>query len=377
MLARLFAALLLVSATLLPGCTSDKVPATAPTPPPAPEPTVELLPELDYDYDERYGWAALQKAVQIHVVLPFGTPVPADTSQVVVCFEVRNWGSVAEAQVVRGLSPAVDSAVLAAVQQLHFRTSGFPEGRGYTLTIPGPGAASSAQRREATTRWLRTAVRRPGEADTTFVQRVLPLSYLPLENNDLQALAWRPSPYGRQLVFTTRRLQPCYDGNGCRDWYGTDVFVLDPFRPHTYAVQVLHLANIGDLNGQMAAAFVADANADGHPDLLTLLTYSQSVAGPGHMNYYRIEVLRTAGLDGAGRPRYRLDETPYPYLEYRQDETPGPYPEEDFTPATVRRALSRHWRKRRQPAAPPQDSAATQPAPKAGAASPQEDDPGQ
>jgi hypothetical protein len=218
----------------------------------------------------------------------------------------------------------------------------------YTLVVPAPGAASAAQRREATTRWQRTAVRLPGEADTTFVQRVLPISYpLPASYGDLQALACRPSPYGRQLVFTRSVLSPTmsYSSYG---WRNTEVFVLDPYQPHTYAVQRFFLGNIGDLPDQSVAPFVADVNADGHPDLVALITYSQSEDG-GHMNYYRVEVWHTNKLDKAGRPRYRLDETSYPYLEYRQDETPGPYPGE-FTPATVRRALARHRRQLRRPA---------------------------
>ncbi|MBF9224081.1 hypothetical protein [Hymenobacter ruricola] len=367
--------LLLLAAALCFGCSHpDKAPTAAALPPPPPESFVELLPELDYGYAERYGWAALRQAVQTQIVLPFGTPVPADTSRVVVCFEVRNWGSIAEAQVVRGLSPAVDSAVLAAVHQLHFRTSGVPEGRGYTLVIPAPGAASPAQRREATTRWQRTAVRRPGEADTAFVRRVLPLSYPWYEPNALQSLAWRASPYGRQLVFAKSVIDPStpYTSYGWRD---TEVFVLDPYRPHTYAVQRFHLENIGDLPDQSAIPFVADVNADGRPDLVTLVTYSQSEDG-GHMDYYRVEVLHTAGQDKAGRPRYRFDKTPYPYLEYRQDETPGPRPAE-FTPATVRRALARHWRRTRPVAAPLRDSATTPATPKARGTSPQKDSTGQ
>ncbi|MGI4968843.1 MAG: hypothetical protein ACRYGH_07820 [Janthinobacterium lividum] len=127
------------------------------------------------------------------------------------------------------------------------------------------------------------------------------------------------------------------------------MFVLDPFGPRIYAVQRFLLGNMGDLPDQSATPFVADVNADGRPDLVALITYSQSVSGgegmpPGHMNYYRVQVWRTAGLDAAGRPRYREYETPYPYLEYKQDETPGPYPRQEFTPATERRALTRHQR---------------------------------
>jgi hypothetical protein len=251
---------------------------------------------------------------------------------------------------VRGMSRAADSAVLSAVSQLWFNNGPgyYASPERYTLVVPAPGAASASQRREATTRYQRTAVRLPGEADTTFVQRVLPASYSSVEYGDLKALAWRSSSYGRQLVFTQSVPDPDV-ANGSYGWYNTDLFVLDPYAPHTYAVQQFHLHNQGDLNSQSVTPFVADVNHDGHPDLVALITYSQSVSGgedmpPGHYNYYRVQVWRTAGLDAAGRPRYREDETPYPYLEYKQDETPGPYPEE-FTPATVRRLLARHWRR--------------------------------
>jgi hypothetical protein len=62
--------------------------------------------------------AAVLAEVQRRVVLPFDTPVPAPDSRVVVGFEVG--GMVKKQWLVRGLSRAADSAVLAAVQQLWF-----------------------------------------------------------------------------------------------------------------------------------------------------------------------------------------------------------------------------------------------------------------
>ena len=360
---------LLLAAPLLPGCTPDKGPATA-APPIAvalAPPPAEILPEL---YGGG-GQAGVLKEVQQRIVLPFGTPLPAASSRVVVRFEVSNLGSVEEAHIVRGLSPVVDSAVLAAVRQLSFHTS---SSASYPLTVPAPGAASPAQRREATTRWQRTAVRRPGEADTAFVRRVLPISYFSGDIDDLQALVWRPSRYGRQLVFTSSVIDPV---GPIRGWQTVDMFVLDPYQENTYAVQRMHFGNMGDVPGQSAQPFLADVNGDGRPDLVVLLTYDQSADGGGHMSYYRVEVWHTAGLDKAGRPRYREDETPYPYLEYRQDETPGPHPDK-FTPATVRRLLARHRRQLRQRvSAPLPDSAVTDTTKKARATSPQESGPGQ
>jgi len=370
------ASLVLGAAALLAGCTSpDKAPPTAapPNPPPA-----EWEPILERPYGAS-GWAAVLAEVQRTLVLPLGTPVPAPDSRVVVGFEVGG-GMVMKQWIIRSLSPAADSAVLAAVSLLDFKN-----GPGYhqpsvtcTLVVPAPGATSASQHREASTRWQRTAVRLPGEADSTFVKRVLPVSYPSAEYGDLQALTCRPSPYGPQLVFTQSVNDPnmAYSSYG---WHNTDVFVLDPYRPHTYAVQQFRLHNGGDLPDQSVEPFVADVNADGHPDLVTLVTYSQSVSGgegmpPGHMDYYRVEVWHTSGLDAAGRPRYRPDETPYPYLEYRQDETPGPYPEE-FTPATVRHKLAQHQRQLRRAAARPRNpAAASQPVGKAGANLPLEGD---
>jgi len=363
----------LLLAALLSGCSpADKAPVTLA--PPVPAPSAEWEPVLREPYNAR-GRAAVVAEVQSRVVLPFGTPVPAPGSRVVVGFEVGG-GMVKKRWLVRGMSRVADSAVLAAVQQLWFNNGpGYYESpERYTLVVPTPGAASTSQRREATTRYQRTAVRLPGEADTTFVRRVLPVSYPSVEYGDLNTLAWRPSAYGQQLVFTQSVSDPEH-GNGSYGWYNTDLFVLDPYAPHTYAVQQFNLYNAGDLNSQSVTPFVADVNHDGRPDLVTLITYSQSVGGGpgqmvGHFNYYRVQVWRTAGFDAAGRPRYREDETPYPYLEYKQDETPGPYPEE-FTPATVRRLLARHWRQvvqARRPVAPPASSVDT--TQKAGSISP-------
>jgi hypothetical protein len=348
-------------AALLPGCTpADQVPVTRA--PPAPAPPASWEPVLREPYNAR-GRAAVLAEVQRRLVLPFGTPVPAPDSRVVVRFEVGG-GMVKKQWIVCSLNQVADSATLDAVHQLWFNNGpGYYEpSEYYTLVVPAPGAASAEQRREATTRYQQTAVRLPGEADTTFVRRVLPISadLLGEYDDQLQALPWRPSPYGQQLVFTQRVSDP-NNRNGGYGWYNTDLFVLDPYAPYTYAVQQFHLYNEGDLNSQSVAPFVADVNHDGHPDLVTLITYSQSVSGGegmpgGHINYYRVQVWRTAGLDAAGRPRYRKDETPYPYLEYRQNDNSDNYPPEEYTPATVRRLLARHWRrvaKARRPLVPP------------------------
>lgn len=314
--------LLLPLLWLLTGCLHGQDrPAT---PPP---PAVEPLPELY----EGGGAAAVVAAVQQGIVLPWGTPVPDTKSQVIVQFVVGAIGDVHEEKIVRGLSPGVDEAVLTAVRTLRFRPvvqrNGHYQSVPYTLTIKAPGAATAAQRREADTRWRRLARRLPGEADTTFVRRVLPLSSA--YGLDLVAYAWRPSAFGKQLFFTQR--------GGADNDGGTDLFVLDPYQPDTYAVQVIPVETMGDLTN-LAALFFADANHDGRKDLLTLAVCALSEMResddgemlPGHWNHYRTDVWQYAGPDKTGRPQYRQDPTPRPYL----DELP--------TAAEVRQALARH-----------------------------------
>lgn len=44
---------------------------------------------------------------------------------------------------------------------------------------------------------------------------------------------------------------------------GVDLFVLDPFQPHTYAVHVLQVENWGDLTTRLADLCLADLDHDG------------------------------------------------------------------------------------------------------------------
>jgi len=274
-------------------------------------PAADPLPELY----EGGGQQAVLEAVQQGIVLPWGTPVPAANSRVVVQFVVGTLGDVAEPTIVQGVSPAVDEAVLTAVRILRFR----PVQRAgkfvrvpYTLTIHAPGVATPAQYREAATRRRQITRRLPGEADSTFVRRVLPLSY-PEEEHSLLAYAWRPGAFGKQLFFSRRG----GDDNG----YGTDLFVLDPYQPDTYAVQVIPIGSMGDVT-DLAALFFADADHDGRKDLLALAECSLrdgfEVDGEilmGRANHYRTDIWQYAGFDTAGRPQYRQDTTARPYLD--------------------------------------------------------------
>jgi hypothetical protein len=295
--------------------------------------SVAQLPELY----EGGGELAIVAAIQQAIVLPFGTPMPAKSSEVIVRFVVGTLGEVAEEKIVHGLSPAVDEAVLAAVRALpEFRAvqrAGKYVRVPCTLTIRAPGAATPTQRHEAYTRWQQNAQRQPGEADSTFVRRVLPLSY----NQKLVAYAWRPSQFGKQLFFWRRGGE---DNEG-----GTDLFVLDPYQADTYAVQILAIDSMGDLT-DLAALFFADVNQDGRKELLALsqcdlreqVRLSDGELHTGRIAHYQTLVWQYLSPDQTGRPHYQQD-------AYRPDLDDLP------TAAAVRQALMRHQHPRR-PALP-------------------------
>jgi hypothetical protein len=98
-----------------------------------------------------------------------------------------------------------------------------------TLVPPAQEQPTPAQRTETQTLARGLVQRLPGEADSTFLRRVLPVSY-PASYQRL-SYAWRPSAFGKQLFFVVA-------GTGS-DWYLSFLFVLDPFRANIYTVQQL------------------------------------------------------------------------------------------------------------------------------------------
>jgi hypothetical protein len=155
--------------------------------------------------------------------------------------------------------------------------------------------------------------RQPGEVDFTFLKRLFPASF---EEGKPLTYAWRPSVYGPQLFFS----------HGQRDKFhqlgeGTELFVLDPIQTNKYAVQVLLLEPIGDITN-LAAFFFADVDQNGQKELLALVyaevqqvdTHEDGEQLVGRLSEWQTQIFRYAGLSRAGRPLYKPDRVPRPYL---------------------------------------------------------------
>ncbi|MDO7884962.1 TonB family protein [Hymenobacter cheonanensis] len=345
----------LALALLLPGWPSSAAGQTITLPAKDPVYTyVEQMPQLPGGG----GMGAIIAAVQQRVALPAGTA--AANNRVFVRFTVGQQGQVEDAAIVKGASPVVDAAVLAAVRQLPTFAPGQQNGRlvrvSFTLPISPPGlvvtptpTATPEPSTEAKDgNWLQDndwltethtlvlgeAERKPGEADSTFARRVLPLSFA--LSKDFLAAAWRPSAYGKQLFFSL----PGTDANE----QGTDLLVLDPFSEDLYAVHTFTIPALARfiLGSQgeattLTAIFFADVNQDGQKELLALSKGGLVEAGEWQ-TYYQTQVFRYLGLSSTGRPQYYEDTAPRAYLDGLA------------TVADVRQALARHQPPRKLPA---------------------------
>ncbi|MDF7815135.1 hypothetical protein [Hymenobacter sp. YC55] len=172
---------------------------------------------------------------------------------------------------------------------------------------------SQTQDPETRTRQQGVATRRPGEADTTFLRRVLPVSFP--ASTDLVAYAWRPSAFGKQLFFSV-------PGTG-DNAYGRELIILDPFQPNTYALYSLTLESLGDAT-ELAALLFANVEQNGQKELLALLSCSlrepafrdkQGRQHYGRVTQYQTLVFQYVGMNSAGRPQYQPDPTPHPELD--------------------------------------------------------------
>jgi TonB family protein len=261
-------------------------------------PLVEQLPVLP-DWG---GPEATKLAIEQSIEWPLDAPRPA--GRVVVRFTIEPTGATDSVRIVRGLSADADAAVLAAVRRLPAFVPGRQGGRpvrvAYTLGValpPPPTGLALARYHDAQTRQQGQARRLPGEANTTFLRRVLPVAYA--QSHGLLAYTWRPGAFGKQLFFSVKD----EEGNAA-------LFVLDPYQANTYAVQVLPITSQGDIT-TMEALFFADANHDGRKDLLALSSCSLKERVKQdrqwmfvHNTHYRTDIWQYLDLDKAGRPQY-------------------------------------------------------------------------
>jgi hypothetical protein len=141
------------------------------------------------------------------------------------------------------------------------------------------------------------------------------------------AYAWHPTPFGKQPFFSYQVRSVPEDA--------PLLHVSDPLQANAYAVQKLPLSIVGD-GVVLTALFFIDVDQDGQNELLTLQQGSNSESRKGadgewqraHYTRYQTLIYQFNGFEQTGRPRYRLDQTPRPYL----DDLP--------TTTDVRRALA-------------------------------------
>jgi len=298
------------------------------------------------------GLAALMDAVQQRIVLP--TNALADRP-VFTRFVVGTAGQIEDAEIVLGTNPTVDAAVLAAVRQLPAFVPGRQNGQpvrvlcalsitppNLTPAPPAPPTQTTDELVETRTLLLGEAQRQREEADSTFVQRVLPLALV--ESKDLLATTWRPSAYGKQLFFS----RPSTGD----DEQALDLVLLDPFGTDTYAVHTFTIPALSHFiiasQGEattLLAIFFADVNQDGQKELLVLSKGSQ-VELEGWQTHYQTQVFQYLGFTSTGRPQYCEDTALHDYLDGLS------------TVSAVRRALAQHQLRRK---APPRPAAAKMP----------------
>jgi hypothetical protein len=293
--------------------------------------------------------------------------------RLVVGLIVEKDGATHSYRKLESINSEVDGAFTSALGNLPRLVPGRHHGRPVRVALQlivestDLGAAltqQEAEHLEAQTRQQGMAQRRPGESDAKFLRRVLPLSLA--YNGHPMSYAWRPSAFGKQLFIAIRGRED--------NEYGTDLLVLDPYRPNMYALRVLTLGSMGDLTN-LESLFFADIDHDGRQELLALkecslrdvgFTDKHGQSSYGHFSHYQTDVFRLAGTDHTGRPQYQPDVTDRSYLD------------ELSTAAEVRSALAKHQRQEAiRPVGSHPNSAAAPTNKKLGAASPPKSDPSQ
>ncbi|MBH8570521.1 VCBS repeat-containing protein [Microvirga sp. STS02] len=269
-------------------------------------------------------------------ILPDSAPVPPH-GRVVLGVVVEKDGTVTSRRGLADVRSDIDETLVPGLGNCWPVVPGRLHGRPVRVAVRVPIALTGphvplrqaeAQHLEDQTLQRGWARRRPGETDDQFMRRALPLT---LTAGGLTAHAWRPGAYGRQLFIVSS------PGQGDNQ-HGADLLVLDPYRPHLYALCVLPVRPLDDAIS-VVDFFFADVNHDGNSELLVLKRCDlrgTRLSRHGRETYssseprFATDVFFLAGTNRAGRPRYRPDTVYRPYL----DDLP--------TVAAVRRALARH-----------------------------------
>jgi hypothetical protein len=133
--------------------------------------------------------------------------------------------------------------------------------------------------------------------------------------------------------------------------YGTDLFMLDPFQPNTYAVEVFAIPTQGD-ETDLAAFFFADVDRDGQKELLAIGACSlrEGMVNGLHprTTHYQTQVFQYTDRSSTGCPQYRgypndtsyLDELPTAYA-VRQALAAPPPRRRKIPPSTPARATKK------------------------------------
>ncbi|AHJ95560.1 FG-GAP-like repeat-containing protein [Hymenobacter swuensis] len=326
-----------VALQLVPGLSGEGPPLTfPPTPLPGEEPIYTDVEQLPAFANGEALLPRLRREALAHLILPDNEPVPPH-ARLVIGLVVEKTGDVHGYRVLESISPDIDAALTGGFGSIPRLLPGRRQGKPVRVALRlvveptgrnAPLRQSEAARLEARTRQQGEARRLPGETDTRFLRRILPLSLS--YSGRVISYVWRPTAFGKQLFLAVR--------SQGENEYGTDLLVLDPYRPNTYALRILPLEDMGDLTN-LESLFFTDVDHDGRLELLALKECSLKDVGwtdkhgqssYGHFSHYATDVFRLAGTDRAGRPRYVRDTTSRPYL----DELP--------TAAAVRKALAKH-----------------------------------
>ena len=128
-----------------PPTVQDATPPPPPPPPPAPDVAPPPPPEKVYTFVEKMpqlpgggGNKAIVEAIQRNVIYPQSALANHTEGKVFASFYIDSEGKVRDAKIVKGLDPAIDAAVIAAVQKLPRFTPGQQDGKAVAVSFTVP-----------------------------------------------------------------------------------------------------------------------------------------------------------------------------------------------------------------------------------------------